>query len=574
MTANEKLPLAQQPPAAPRPNRRSWLSYLTFAIVGLWFLSLFLQDPASRWPEGSSSTVTAKQCAQVEPLVPTLKTSNLDKMVEYLSGSDFRKRTIERMAGAIQIPSESFDDMGDVGEDKRWDIMFTLSDYLEKTFPLTHKSLMLEKVNTHGLLYTWQGSDASLKPYVLMAHQDVVPVAKATVEEWEHPPFSGAYDGKYIWGRGSLDCKNSLVGILEAVEHLLEADFTPKRTVVLSFGFDEEISGQRGAGHLSAALLERYGKNGIASIVDEGAGVYETWGTNIALPGVAEKGYIDVNIVVRMPGGHSSIPPVHTGIGVMSELLSLIEANPYEPRLYPENPYLETMQCGAAHGPDFPTKLKKLLPRPGKTTCSKKKKDKLAEEAAKESPFIKYLFTTSQAIDIIGGGVKANALPERTTALVNHRINVGDHPATVQEKITKLTATIAKKYNLTLNAFNGKPEVPSSITLFASNETLSPAPVTPTSTRSVTPYSVLSGTIRALYGEEMIVAPGLMTGNTDTRYYWDLTEHIFRYGPGWDPEEDMFAGAHTVNEKVSVVNHVRVVQWYSLFVRNMDEAEL
>ncbi|KAK2594517.1 hypothetical protein QQS21_007798 [Conoideocrella luteorostrata] len=341
--------------------------------------------------------------------------------------------------------------MGAVGEDRRWDIMLDLAAYFEKTFPRIHKSLRLDKINTHGLLYTWQGLDESL---------DVVPVANATRGEWEHPPFSGEYDGKYIWSRGAMDCKNTRVGIMEAVEKLLEADFEPKRTVVLSFGFDEELSGKRGADHLAATLLERYGKKGIASIVDEGAGIMN--------------------------------------------------------------------------------------------------KDRLAREAAKDSPEVKYMFTTSQAVDVVGGGVKANALPERTAALVNHCINVGERPADVQMKLTKITESIAKKYNLTLNAFNGKAEIPFSISLFTDDNVLSPAPITPTSISSITPYSIFSDTARALYGKEIIVTPAIMSGNTDTRFYWDLTEHIFRYSPGWTPGGE-FLGGHAVNEKISVVNHVRTV---------------
>jgi len=502
---------------------------------------------------------------------PGQKSEALDRMDAFLLSEKFKNASVGRLAGAIRIPSESFDDLGPIGKDKRWNIMYKVAKYLKQTFPLVHTTLHLEKVNTHGLLYTWEGSDSSLKPTVLMAHQDVVPVAKSTVSQWTHPPFSGTFDGKYVWGRGAGDCKNTLIGILEAVELLVEAGFKPKRTLILSFGFDEEISGKEGAGHLAPFLLERYGKGGVAVIIDEGAGIASTWGTHFAYPGVAEKGYIDVEIVVRMPGGHSSIPPAHSGIGVMSELITLIEAHPYKPRLHDKNPYLGLMECGAEHSPDFPENLKKLLSRRGKG--KRGSEDKLAEEAAKESPFIKYLFTTSIAVDVIGGGVKVNALPERTRAIVNHRVNVGDSSKVVEEKITKLAATVAQKYNLTLNAFDGEAETTSSITLAANANTLEPAPVTPT-TIDKSPYAVLSGTTRALYGEEIITAPGMMTGNTDTRYYWDLTPHIFRFVPGWDPDEDMWSGIHTVDEKISMLTHVRAVQWFTMFVRNMDEADL
>jgi Gly-Xaa carboxypeptidase len=507
---------------------------------------------------------SSPQCLQVEPLAPKKTTNALDEMEQFLLSDTFRNQSITRLSGAVQIPTQSYDDMGPIALDKRWDVMYNLAEYLEKTFPGIYSTLQVEKINTHGILYTWQGSDSTIKPTLLMAHQDVVPIAESTIDQWTYPPFSGHYDGKNIWGRGSVDCKNILIGILEAVELLIQAGFTPKRTVIISFGFDEEIGGLQGAGHLLPVILERYGKDGIAMIIDEGSNIAEVYGGVLALPGVTEKGYVDVEIVVRMPGGHSSVPPPHTSIGVMAELITSIEANPYRSHLHEENPFLALMTCAAMHTPDFPGELKRLLDKP----------DKLVEVAAKLSDIIKYMFTTSVAVDVVEGGVKVNALPERTTLLVNHRVNIGDHVADILEKMTNIASSVAEKYNLSLNAFNNEPESPSSITLLARNA-LEPAPLTPTDIESATPYSILSGTTRAVYGTGIFMSPGFGGGNTDTKYAWDLTKHIFRWDPGWDPDhDDRPEGAHTVDEWVSVKAHTNGVLWYSLFLRNMDEADL
>lgn len=116
---------------------------------------------------------------------------------------------------------------------------------------------------------------------------------------------------------------------------------------------------------------------------------------------------LNLDIIMQMPGGHSSIPPKHNGIGVASELITLIEANPYEPDLVDDNPYLALLTCGAEHAPDFPRHLGKLLDKRSKRsrTCAKKpNKDALALEAAKAGPEVKYLFTSSVAVDIIHGG--------------------------------------------------------------------------------------------------------------------------------------------------------------------------
>lgn len=171
-----------------------------------------------------------------------------------------------------------------------------------------------------------------------MAHQDVVPVPKVTESRWKYPPYSAHYDGRFVWGRGASDCKNVLIGVLEAFETLLEKDFTPKRTIMAGFGFDEEISGPQGARFIAQHLQETKGKDSVDLIIDEGGlGIRDMDGATFALPGLGEKGYFDARITVETAGGHSSVPPDHTGIGILSQIVSAIEANPYEPDLSPVN---------------------------------------------------------------------------------------------------------------------------------------------------------------------------------------------------------------------------------------------
>lgn len=158
-------------------------------------------------------------------------------------------------------------------------------------FSISWSNLEITKVNIYGLVIEWKGSDDSLKPYVFMAHQDVVPVLPATVSRWKYEPYSAHYDGRYIWGRGASDCKNNLIGVLEAFETLLKKDHKPKRTMLTAFGFDEEISGWQGALHIAEHLEEKWGKDGVDLVVDEGGlGIKDAYGAKFALPGLGEKG--------------------------------------------------------------------------------------------------------------------------------------------------------------------------------------------------------------------------------------------------------------------------------------------
>ncbi|KAL4870418.1 hypothetical protein BDV12DRAFT_195361 [Aspergillus spectabilis] len=346
-------------------------------------------------------------CPQVAPLSTNNINDGLIAMEKSMNWALFRNRSISRLSDAVRIDTQVFDDLGPVGTDSRWDVFYTFASYLERTYPLVHGTLKLEKINTQGLVYTWSGEDPNLKPTLLLAHQDT----------------SGFVDETNIWGRGSIDCKSQLTAILDAVEELISHGFKPRRTLLLAFGFDEEASGVQGARYIARFLQERYGKDSIAVIVDEGAPLQYKWGGLFALP-----------------------------IGILSDLVTAIESNGFRPWLDDRNPYLDQLRCGAAHGSRFPDKVRKLLRdhrerRPHET-------DALAEEIAKEGPRIRYLVQTSSAVDVISSGDKVNALPESASVKINYRINVGETVEEIQQHALKLATQTANKYNLTVNDFN------------------------------------------------------------------------------------------------------------------------
>src|SRR5882762_11322292 len=160
---------------------------------------------------------------------------------------------VQRLAGALRFKTVSYQDSSQF-DAREFD---GFQRYLRTTFPRLHAALKLERVNGYGLLYEWTGSEANLAPIVLLAHQDVVPVEPGTESRWTEPPFEGRITGGYVWGRGALDDKGSLIGTLEAVEHLVTAGAKPRRTVYLAFGYDEEVGGRRGAARIADLLASR-----------------------------------------------------------------------------------------------------------------------------------------------------------------------------------------------------------------------------------------------------------------------------------------------------------------------------
>jgi Gly-Xaa carboxypeptidase len=208
-------------------------------------------------------------------------------------------------------------------------------------------------------------------------------------------------------------------------------------------------------------------------------------------------------------------------------------------------------------------KLKKALK-------SKDAAKDVASYLAESDIFQRYLLQTSQAVDLISGGVKINALPEKVQAVVNHRIAVESTTKDIRTHLSQLVQDkILNKHDLSLNAWgsvSGNTSSSSAGQIFLEDfdEPLEPSPVSPYTTDA---YKVFSGTIKQVLGEEIIVAPSLMTGNTDTKYYWNLTENIYRFSA---VREGGRANAHTVNERMGMKEHVEGVRFYAQIIWNGD----
>ncbi|KAI6149798.1 hypothetical protein BKA82DRAFT_997879 [Pisolithus tinctorius] len=556
---------------------------LTFlCIMALWSTLWVLNSPLrfiSRnthngllLPDTNSTT-----CPQWDALYP-IGNAHIDAELEAIYAStDFKLRAIDLLAGAIRIPTESHDNSGPVGEDPAWNIFADFHEYLERVFPLVYTKLNVTKINTYGLVYHWQGS-TEVKPILLTAHQDVVPVDPTTVSQWIHPPYSGHYDGTWIWGRGTCDDKSEIIERLIVVDSLLRRGFTPTRTLVIALGFDEEVAGVQGASHIAKYLEETYGHDGFAMLVDEGPNGLVNFGDGFYFvsPKVSEKGYFDVRVEVASPGGHSSIPPAHTSIGLLSLAISAIEANPHSPELPRNGTHFSTIQCLADYSPSFPEELRNLAHR---AVSDDRALVRLEDALSELSPAMRAMMVTTQAVNVIKGGVKANALPERASAVVNHRIAEHSSVAKLQQHLIDVLSPVAASHELTLRAFGRVMKTGDSGEIIISNNSgiaLEPSPVTPV---GYGPYSILTGTIKAtittskLYNDTpIILGPSLSLANTDTVWYWNLTKHIFR--SSLVTESDYYNGVHTVNEALRADAYIEGIRFLTKLILNVDESPL
>ncbi|KAF9495107.1 Zn-dependent exopeptidase [Pleurotus eryngii] len=473
-------------------------------------------------------------------------------------------RAAEWLSQAVKIP----DDMGPVGGDDRWDVFGPFHDYLLPVTRLTHypivlrchSNLELTTVNTRGIIFVWIGSDDTKKPLLLAGHRDVVPVDLATIEDWVYPSYSGYYDGQQIWGRGASDDKNGLISIPASIETLLEASFEPTRTIVLAFGFDEESSGEEGARKLGVELEKRFGKGTFLMIIDEGDGSGEKFGTIFAIPAISENGYLDVKIEVTTPRGHSSLPPEHTSIGILAALLVELENKPHPTRL-----------CFAEHAGGLPASLRDSIKRASHS------KEALLD--------LERRLTVDKTL-MIDGGIKANALPEQAWALINHHISAESSVGETTAYDADILRPLAKAFNLTYATFGVKMTergtgLSGALTLSdAWGTALEPALVTPIY-RETSPYALLAGTIKATYnlhrdltGDNIVVSPGILVGNTDTQSYWNLSEYMLRYN-----HQDSSNESDAVTElgclaDITVDGYMEMIQFFATLILNMDESTL
>ena len=437
----------------------------------------------------------------------------------------------ERLAGSLRIRTISHEDP----EAFDAEAFRGLHAYLQTAFPRVHSQLRRETVQTHSLLYTWEGSDPSLKPTLLAAHLDVVPVEPGTEQKWQADPFGGRIADGLIWGRGAIDNKSAVAGTLEAVEMLLGEGFRPARTVHLAYGHDEEVGGTAGAREI-ATLLKRRGVE-LEMVLDEGAvigeGVLPGISDPVALIGIAEKGFVSVALTARTAGGHSSLPPRRSAIGILGAAVARLEEEPMVARLEGA-----TRQLFDRIGPHLPFSQRVVfanlwLTRP------------LVMRRLEASPATNAMVRTTMAPTIFHAGTKDNVLPSHARAVLNFRILPGDSVADVVEHVRRVVDDGQIEIEIA-GAFSAEPSAVSS-------------------TESQQ-FRMLERTIRSLTSEA-IVTPYLVAVVTDARHYGDVSGNVFRFLPLRLTPADI-QRMHGTDERLAVENYHGAVRFYRQLLLN------
>ena len=440
-----------------------------------------------------------------------------------------------RLAAAIRLKTISSADDPGLNADQ-----FTgLHAHLQASYPRAHAALKREIVGDLTLLYTWPGTDASAPPVLLLAHQDVVPIAPGTQAQWSSDPFAGEIKEGFVWGRGAWDNKANLISQMEAVEMLLAEGFKPRQTIFIAMGADEEVGGLRGAKKVAELLASRGIK--LEFVLDEGLliteGILKGLSKPVALIGIAEKGYLSVEMHAHGTPGHSSMPPpAGTGaIGALSAALARLEDKQMPAHI--RGVAQEMFDTIAPEMDGFGRVALSNLWLFGPLV------QRQLEGAASTNAMLR----TTTAPTILQAGNKDNVIPGEAKATVNFRLLPGDTQDSVMEHVRDAVGPQAEG-RLEVKALAGGSE---------------PSAVSPTASDS---YQLLNRTLRSLF-PDTLVAPSLMIAATDSRHFTGLSDHIYRFSPVRAKSEDL-SRFHGTNERVSIANLGELIRFYVQLMRN------
>lgn len=402
--------------------------------------------------------------------------------------------------------------------------------WLAQAYPRVHESMTRELIG-QSIVLVWKGSDPSLAPLLLMGHYDVVPIEPGTEAKWEHPPFSGTIANDFVWGRGTLDDKLAVIGLLESADSLLAERYVPRRTIYFAFGHDEETGGSGAA--LTAKILAGRGVK-FDAVIDEGGAItidsIKGAPKPVAVIGIAEKGYASVELTASGKGGHSSMPPPRTEVGAIAAAVDAVQRKPFPTAV--RGAAAQTFRWLA---PEMPLVEKVVMSNLWLF-------EPVFVAQAKKSNSLMATLRTTTAPTVISGGVKDNVIPSHARAVINFRILPGDTSNDVLAHVREAIGEGHVQVRLAGPAFE-------------------PSPV---SNPDAPQFRALQETIAQVF-PNTLVAPYLVVGATDARHYAPLSPNVYRFTPVSLREADL-PRRHGTNERVPVREFFEAIRFYRTLI--------
>jgi carboxypeptidase PM20D1 len=410
-------------------------------------------------------------------------------------------------------------------------------DFLIQTYPQINATLERRLINNYSILYKWNGKNPDKKPIILTAHYDVVPVEKSTLNQWIEKPFEGKIDDSFIWGRGTIDDKLSVIGIMETIEKLLKEGFIPERTIYVAFGHDEEIGGLNGA----KMIVEHLKGNNVRAefVLDEGLmitrKIVPDIEKDVALIGLSEKGFLSVMLSLDYEGGHASMPQKETTIDILARAIVKLRENQPQSRICePIEKFIEYI------GPEMPF-IQKLV------FANKWLFEGVILNIYESAPASNSLVRTTTAPTIFNSGIKDNILPTSASATLNFRILPGE---TVDDILSHIKNVIDdERIKISTGGFKSNPSRVSS-----------------TESKG---FKTINETIKQIF-PDVLISASLVNGATDSRHYTMISDDVYRFLPVTLTTEDL-PRFHGINERLSVEAFNDCCRFYYQLIINSNQ---